>query len=133
MAFVIDASTVVAWALREADARATRARRLIRTEDAHVPHLWWFELRNALIVNERRGRITEVATARFLRRLSRLRLVISPLPEEAAVMALARKHRLTVYDAAYLELALREGVPLATLDGALAGSAKAEGVELVSG
>lgn len=61
MAFVIDASATIAWALREDDPRAERARVLIETEPALVPALWWFELRNALIVNERRGRIRELA------------------------------------------------------------------------
>jgi predicted nucleic acid-binding protein len=54
-------------------------------------------------------------------------------PDEAAVMALARKHRLTVYDASYLELALREGVPLATLDRSLAATATSEGMTAVGG
>jgi predicted nucleic acid-binding protein len=53
------------------------------------------------------------------------------MPNEAQVMGLARRHRLTVYDAAYLELALREGVALATLDGPLAAAAKAEGVPVL--
>ena len=131
MAFALDTSTVIAWALREPDPRAASARLLIRSEEAHVPALWWFELRNALVVNERRGRITEVATMRFLRDLARLRLVVDGLPDEAAVMTLARRHRLTVYDAAYLELALRNSASLATLHGALAGAARVEGVALV--
>ena len=71
---------------------------------------------NILIVNERRRPITESGTAAFLRSLSRLPLRIDRLPDENAILRLARAHRLSVYDAAYLELALREGLPLATLD-----------------
>ena len=57
--------------------------------------------------------------------------MVGGLPDEVTIIALARRHRLTVYDAAYLELALREALPLATLDKALAGTAGAEGVSLI--
>jgi predicted nucleic acid-binding protein len=60
-----------------------------------------------LIVNERRGRLRETDTALFLRKLTRLPIVIDRAPEEAAVLALARRHSLSVYDASYLELAER--------------------------
>lgn len=65
-------------------------------------------MRNTLIINERRGRLAEADTAAFLRGLSRLGVIVDCLPGEAGVMTLARKHRLTVYDASYLELAQRE-------------------------
>ena len=77
---------------------------------------WWFEVRNRLIANERRGRITEGDTAAFLRGLSRLGVAVDRSPDEGAVLTLARRHRLTAYDASYLELSLRESLPLATLD-----------------
>jgi predicted nucleic acid-binding protein len=77
----------------------------MRTEEGVVPSLWWFEVRNILIVNERRRRITESGTASFLLNLSLLRLRVDRSPEENAVLRLARAHRLSVYDAAYLELA----------------------------
>ena len=133
MAFVLDASTALAWALREEDPRAQRARALIIAESARVPALWWFELRNGLIVNERRGWITAAGTGSFLQQIAGLTIIVDSTPDEAAVMALARRHRLTIYDAAYLELALREGIPLATLDAPLAAAARSEGVELVGG
>ena len=82
-------------------------------------------------LNERRGRLSELLTERFLRVLSHLPISSDDTPDERRVMALARRHRLTVYDAAYLELAQREGVPLATLDGALAAAARAEGVPVL--
>jgi predicted nucleic acid-binding protein len=103
----------------------------MRREAAVAPALWWFEVRNALVQGERRGRFTELWTARFLRDISRLGITIDRAPGETGVLTLARRHRLTVYDAAYLELALREGLPMATLDEALAGAARAEGVSLV--
>ena len=92
--------------------------------------MWWYELRNVLVLGERRGRLTELETARFLRDISRLAITIDSSPDEIQVLTLARRHRLTVYDAAYLELALRT-LPLATLDAMLATAARSEGVHLL--
>jgi predicted nucleic acid-binding protein len=131
MPFVVDASVAIAWAFNERHPIAAHARARIRTEEAIVPALWWYELRNVLVLGERRGRLTERDTARFLRDMSRLAISMDSSPVELQVQALARRHRLTVYDAAYLELALRRDLPLATLDGALADAARAEGVTLV--
>ena len=100
-------------------------------EEAVVPSLWWFEIRNILVVNERRKRITESDTGVFLRDLAGLRIRIDREPEEGAVLRLARTHRLSVYDASYLELAMREAIPLATLDGELAAAARMEGTRLL--
>ena len=131
MPFVLDASAALAWALPERGPTAAAARIRIARDEAVVPALWWFELRNGLIVNERRLRITAQETARFLQRVGRLAIVEDRSPDEAAVLALARRHRLTVYDAVYLELALREALPLATLGAALARAATAEGTPLI--
>ncbi|HVH77394.1 MAG TPA: type II toxin-antitoxin system VapC family toxin [Stellaceae bacterium] len=132
MPFVIDASIVHAWAFDERHPTATRVRRLLDSDRAYAPSLWWFEVRNGLIMAERRGRLTEHETVRFLQDLSRLAIEMDPAPDESRALALARRHRLTVYDAAYLELAARERLPLATLDRALADAARAEGVGLLS-
>ncbi len=102
----------------------------IRTDEAIAPALWWFEVRNTLLVGERRGRLTEADTATFLRELHRFGVIIDRTPQEGAVMALARQYRLSVYDASYLELAQREALPLATLDRDLQKSATALGVML---
>ena len=132
MAFVLDASVAACWALEdEADPQADLALRRIRTEEAVVPSLWWFEVRNILVVNERRKRITLSGTTRFLREFARLPIRVDRAPVEAEVLRLARAHRLSVYDAAYLELARREGLSLATLDRDLAGAARVEGVPLL--
>jgi predicted nucleic acid-binding protein len=133
MAFVLDASITACWAFDDEDhpdAGLTFDR--MRAEEGVVPSLWWFEVRNILIVNERRRRITESGTASFLLNLSRLRLRIDRSPDENAVLRLARAHWLSVYDGAYLELAQREGLPLATLDADLRRAAAGEGVALVS-
>src|SRR5512141_2736684 len=117
MAFVLDASITACWAFQDEDHPDARLAFLaMRTQEALVPCLWWFEVRNILVVNERRRRITESDTAAFLLNLSRLRVRLDRPPEGDAVLRLARTHRLAVNDAAYLELAKREGLPLATLD-----------------
>jgi predicted nucleic acid-binding protein len=132
MPFVLDASIAACWAFDDEDHPvAALALERIRTDEARVPSLWWFEVRNTLIVNERRKRLTESDTADFLRGLARLGVTIDRSPEEAEVLALARRHRLTVYDAAYLELARRDGVPLATLDSDLAIATQAENTLLL--
>ena len=104
----------------------------VRTDEARVPSLWWFEVRNTRIVSERRGRLTETDTATFLHGLAHLRVSVDRSPQEADVLALARHRRLTVYDSAYLELARLGGVPLATLDATLATAARAERVRLLT-
>ena len=132
MAFVLDASITACWAFQDEDhPDAGLAFHRMRAEEAVVPCLWWFEVRNILVVNERRRRIAESDTAAFLLNLSRLRVRMDRLPEGDAVLRLARTHRLSVYDAAYLELAKREGLPLATLDADLRGAAAEEGVALL--
>jgi len=132
MPFVLDASIALGWAFEDEDhPTAALALRRIRTDDALVPSLWWFELRNALISNERRGRLTEAECASFLRDLSRLPVTVDTTPDEAGVLGLARRHRLSVYDASYLDLARRMGLALATLDQKLARAAQVEHVRLV--
>ena len=124
-------SIAISWAFSdESSPEAATALAALGRDTAWVPSLWWFEIRNALVVNERRGRLTAAKTAEFLRRLSSLQITQKQDPNEFEVLRLARTHRLTVYDAAYLELAQREIVPLATLDAALIDAAKMEGVPL---
>jgi predicted nucleic acid-binding protein len=133
MSFVLDASITACWAFRdEQHADADLAFHRIGTEEAVVPSLWWFEVRNILVVNERRGRITLPDSAAFLLHLSKLSVRIDRLPDEDSVLRLARKHRLSVYDAAYLELARREGLQIATLDADLRKAATREGVAMIS-
>jgi predicted nucleic acid-binding protein len=132
MPFVLDASVTLAWAfVDESDPRATAALTRIRTDEALAPSIWWFEIRNTLVVNERRGRLTEADTAAFLRTLARLAVTIDRQPGEAEILALARRHRLSVYDAAYLELAQRHTISLATLDRELISAARTERVALL--
>jgi predicted nucleic acid-binding protein len=131
MAFVIDASIMAAFAFEEsANPRIALAMESLESNEAYAPNLFFFEIRNLLVVNERRGRTTPERSASFLRVLARLPIRLDPTPQDDDVVALARERNLTVYDAAYLELARREGLPLATLDRALEEAAIAEGVAL---
>lgn len=132
MPFVVDASVAATWLLPdEGHGVAEAAYSRLLTDDALVPSLWWFEMRNIFVSNERRGRIGNEQTARALALLGGLPIQLDYTPDSAVILALARKHRLTAYDSAYLELAIRETIPMATLDDALARAAVAEGVELI--
>ncbi|NVN85796.1 MAG: type II toxin-antitoxin system VapC family toxin [Rhodopseudomonas sp.] len=132
MTFVLDASTAVAWCFDEANPIADFALDLAKMIQPSAPAILWFELRNAALVGIRRGRITADRTVDLLARIERIRIEISPLPTApGAIFALANRHRLSFYDAAYLELAQREGIALATLDQALARAARAEAVPLI--
>lgn len=132
MAVVLDASVTASWHFPdEAHPVAISALEIVRDEGAVVPHLWWFELLNAFLIGERRSRLTENETTEALSYLSRLKIEYASLPEPAAVLLLARKHRLSFYDAVYLELAQRTNLSLATLDRALAAAASTAGVPLV--
>jgi predicted nucleic acid-binding protein len=110
---------------------ASRALDRLQRDEAVAPSLWWFEVRNVLIVSERRGRIDKSESRRFLRELSRLPIKLDHEPDEAALMDAARARRLSVYAAAYLELADRLSAPLATLDGSLARAAEAAQVSSI--
>lgn len=132
MAMVVDVSIAAAWCFPDegADAAERALDDLPRTGGV-VPGIFQHEIRNVLVVNERRGRIDRTDSARFLMRLRNLRLLHDDAHDEEAVLALARDHMLSAYDAAYLETALRRGDSLATLDRALANAAAAEGVALI--
>lgn len=130
---VVDASATLAWFLRdEQDGRADAALRRLEDDVAVVPGIWALEVANALVAAERRGRISEAETGRILALLDGLPVDEDPAPREvtqSAVVELARRHGLSAYDAAYLELAVRRGAALATLDGRLHEAAAASGVE----
>ncbi len=133
MAVVVDASIALAWAFPdEQTAAADAALERLAVEDGVVPALWWFEVRNALIAGERRGRLDVAATTTFLRQLARLPIVVDQAPDGAVVLDMARRYRLTVYDAAYLELASRVGATLASADRDLIAAAPLAGVALLA-
>lgn len=134
MPFVLDASVAACWAISdENEPTATAALFRTHEDSCIVPAIWWFEIRNALLIGERRKRLTGSDTTQFLRDISGVRIVEDFSPDEADLFRLARSHKLTVYDAAYLELAIRKSAPLATLDSALARAARLERVSVIGG
>ena len=117
----------------EADPYASAILDLMPTLRAHVPALWPLEVANVLLVGERRGRITPSDSARFLAVLAAFPIAVDDETTSRAwgdTLAVARSRGLSVYDAAYLELAMRRSLPLATLDAKLRAAAEAVGVGL---
>jgi predicted nucleic acid-binding protein len=131
--FVVDTSVTVAWCFEDEATPGTEAvlDRLV-AEEALVPPLWALEVANVLLVAERRGRVTEAQAVRFVALLRELPIRMDPAPPDLeAVLAAGRRHDLSAYDAVYLLLAEREGVPLATLDNGLREAARTAGVPLL--
>ncbi len=135
--FVLDCSLTMAWCFAdEADAVADAALDRLSEDVALAPSIWLLEVTNVLLVAERRGRINSADAARFLDLLSALPITIDETTRERAwgpIAGLGREHGLSSYDAAYLELAMREGVPLASRDAALRSAAEASGVPVMPG
>lgn len=133
--FVLDSSVTFSWFFD--DERSDAADLLLdrlETGSAAVPPLWYFEVANVLAVRERQKRSTAAQTAAFVAQLADLAIVSdgdTPANALIRILNLARSERLTGYDAAYLELAMRLGVPLATKDKALGRAAKRLGVSVV--
>ena len=132
MPFVVDASVAACWLLPDEGAEAAALAYARFPDDmAVVPALWWFEMRNIFLTSERRGRIDSSRTSVAMALLRGLPIQIDSVTDEDMLLTLARRHGLTAYDAAYLELALRLGLPIASLDSALVRAAGAEGVGVI--
>ena len=135
--FVLDCSVTMSWCLQdEADPRVDALLVSLPTQEAVAPSHWPLEVANVLAACERRGRVTAARIAEVLGFLDGLPIVIDDQTAMKAfgdVLALARAHQLTAYDAAYLELALRKGCPLASLDASLNETAAKLGVALFEG
>lgn len=131
---VVDASAVLATVLKEERTPASVAlRERIAVDGAVVPALWWLEVANVLLLAERKGRVASGDRATALGSLAALPITTDAETASRAwsdTLALAEGHRLTVYDAAYLELALRPRLPLATLDEELREAGGVCGVEV---
>jgi predicted nucleic acid-binding protein len=135
-AFVLDASTALGWMLdRPVPPGANRARTLVLAGTIPVvPVLWYQEVSNGVVMAERRGRLTagQVATlATDIEDLLQVAEVDSSLVRPSTLIQMAQRTNLTVYDATYLELALRRRVPLATLDEKLEEAARRTGQALI--
>ncbi len=135
MNLVLDASITLAWCYEDETAEAVqRSFDIVRTNGAWVPVLWLWEVANVLQMNVRRGRHNAKFRDRALADLA-----LFPIKEDAEAgrqawsgsLILAERHSLTVYDAAYLEVALRRGLPLATLERELRAAARGEKVKVL--
>ena len=132
---VLDASVALSWCFKnEATAVGDRVLELLANEAASVPAIWHLEIANVLALSERRGRITPARSTEFIALLETLVIVIdeeTPSRALGRVLDIARAERLTAYDAAYLELAMRLGVPLASKDGDMCDAAERIGVSVL--
>lgn len=134
--FVVDASVVMTWCFPdESSQKAVEvSERIAGGGRITVPAFWRHEILSALLVGEKRRRLTHDLTSTFIEDLNRLPVDLDE-PASAALVfettqALCRRHGLTPYDAAYLEIAMRTGCPLATVDHDLKRAAAAENVSL---
>ena len=134
--FVLDCSVTMAWCFDdEATPYTDGVRDGLADKQAVVPSIWPLEAANATIMGERRGRLDGARSSRFLVLLQALPIVVDDETSSRAfsdIVHLARTYQLSAYDAAYLELAIRRGLPLACLDGKLKAAATAAGVVLIS-
>ena len=133
--FVLDASLTLAWCFEdEVSPLADSVLDSLGVEGALAPAIWPLEVANALLVAERRKRMSRARMSGVLRIVKNLPVTVDDARPDRAfegLLDLARAHGLSVYDASYLELALREGLPLATLDDGLQRAARQTGVKLV--
>ena len=132
MAFVVDSSMTVAWMIRRQANRDSRhALERTRREAVHVPSLWPLEFLNTLLMLERRALLAAHEVQGILARVNRLQMHVETAPaDNGALLRLARDTRLSIYDASYLELAQRRGLPLATRDRAMQLAARRLGIAL---
>lgn len=137
MSLVLDASVVLLWLVPQSNRAgvdyADAVLVSLRSRQAMAPSLLNLEVANAASRLEARKLVTEAEVQRFITLLGRLNIAIDSATAKQApgdTLNLARRYRLSAYDAAYLELALRTGFPLASLDGALNKAASAAGVRV---
>lgn len=136
--FVLDASVVLAAVLGEEVTFQAAAAVLQAMKDATVlvPANWQAEVANVLVVKERQRRLDEALLRKLVKQVGELLVEVDLAAARETfdrVLPLARRHQLSVYDACYLELALREAIPLASFDNALREAAKREGVGCFDG
>ncbi len=131
---VLDGSVTMAWYFQdEMNDYADAVRDVLPQSQAVVPSLWPLEVANTIVMGERRKRSTPAQAAAWLGFLGALPIVVDGETSARAwgdTLSLARAHNLSAYDAAYLELAMRRGLPLATLDDKLRAAAATVGVAL---
>ncbi len=133
--FVIDNSVVMAWCFKDEISRySDHILDSLEVSTGFVPSIWPLEVSNVLLSAERKKRISEADSARFIALLAELPIIVeqeSPERMIKEIFALARKHKLSSYDASYLDLAMRKGLPIATLDKNLLAAAKQSKVPIL--
>jgi len=133
--FIIDCSMTMAWCFPdEATVKSSQLLDRLEAETVLVPSLWFLEVTNVLAIAERRKRITAVKADQFLSLLDNFDIEVDDTAAGRAfhhLLLLCRSHRLTSYDAVYLDLAMRRNLALASLDDDLRREAKALGVKLL--
>jgi predicted nucleic acid-binding protein len=131
---VVDASVTLAWCFPdEASEYADGVLVALEGRTAVVPAIWALEIANGLLVGERRKRVRQPDARRFVELLRGLTIIEHPqtvADTVGNVLPLAREHGLSAYDAAYLDVAVRQGVPLATLDNALRKACRSVGITI---
>lgn len=134
--FVLDCSVAMAWCFEdESDSYSEQVLNMMPYSEGIVPAPWFLEVANVLLITERNNRIKEADTLRFIELLRSL-----PVKEDedlslqtvGAIISVGREYKLTSYDAAYLELAMRQGLPLATRDKTLKSACKKCGIQVFS-
>jgi predicted nucleic acid-binding protein len=134
MALVLDASIMLNWYFEDEGEEVESLIMDLSRKNAVVPAHWAAEVANGVLIGERRGRSMPGQVAGLHALLDNFQIEVDAEGNEEAlgrILPLARAHRLTVYDALYLELAERRGLPLATLDGELAAAARSVGIEVL--
>lgn len=137
MSFVLDASVALLWLVPQTNPQgvdyAEATLKALKAARAIVPSLCALEIANVIAKVESKGLVTQADSQRFITLFARLNIVTDQATAARALgdtLQLARRYKLSAYDAAYLELALRTGLPLATLDADLAKAASATGVAI---
>ena len=135
--FVVDNSVVMSWCFKDetnqyADAILDR----LSDATAFVPSIWPLEVVNVLLVAERKKRLSEADSVRFITLLSQLPIIVEhERPERMMkdLLALARSNNLSSYDASYLDLSMRKGIPISTLDTRLITASKKTNIPILMG
>ena len=135
--FVVDNSVVMAWCFKdEINLYADSVLDSLEHFTAIVPSIWPLEVGNVLLVAERKNRLSAADSIRFIALLSQLPITVDQEPPERMIkeiFALARTHRLSTYDASYLDLAIKRGISIATLDDRLLYAAEQNNVSVMNG
>lgn len=135
MGFVLDASIALSWCFKdESTASTDQALKQLEIEQAFVPEIWSLEISNILILAERKKRIKYADIVQFLELINKLNIEIdneNSIKAFNEILSLAHSEKITTYDASYLELSMRKGMPLASKDLQLRKVAERLGIKLL--